>query len=155
FISTKAELRALDLNPSLAWQITPKLGLGGGAIFRFSHVELLRRQSAPAPLVGREIGRVRLKSDTETGYGWNLGLLHKATDRFSWGIMYRSRMTIDYSGTARFTDRRLTGIPPLDAGISALIPFDTDLPINTSIKFPDMGSLGFAYAFAPSLLGEV
>lgn len=155
FLSTRARLYAFDLNPNIGWQITPKFGIGGGAIFRLSTVELQRRVPAPTPLLpGREIGRVRLKSDTNVGYGWNIGMLHKPTDRLSWGFSYRSRVKIDYTGNGRFSDRRLTGVPPVDTAITALIPFDTDLPISTSIRFPDQASLGVAYAFTPSVLVE-
>jgi long-chain fatty acid transport protein len=38
FLSTKAALRAFDLNPTIGWQVTPNFGIGIGAIARISDV---------------------------------------------------------------------------------------------------------------------
>ncbi|MBI1748692.1 MAG: outer membrane protein transport protein [Acidobacteria bacterium] len=156
FISTKANLVSFDLNPSLGYQVNSKFGIGGGAIFRFSKVELLRRQQLRSPLPPNpllEVADVRLKSNTEAGFGWNVGLLHKATDKFSWGASYRSRMKVDYSGKGRFS-QILTGVAPFDAAVARSLPFNQDIPIETAIRFPDTGSLGLAYAFSEKLLVE-
>jgi long-chain fatty acid transport protein len=150
FLSTRAALRAIDLNPSLAWRISPELGLGFGVVYRFSDVELERHLPFPNPLGAGvlDVGTVGLESGFEPGMGWSFGLLHRATGRVSWGFSYRSKVEVDYDGTARFTQRP-TGIPPLDAAVAAAIPFGLDLDVSTSIEFPDMASLGVAFALSP------
>jgi long-chain fatty acid transport protein len=158
FISTKADLTAIDLNPNIGWQITDKLGIGGGIVVRMSSVELSKNLGAanPAdplfPVV--DIAQTTLESDTEMGIGWNIGLLHKVTERFTWGFSYRSRVEIDYGGDARFTQVS-TGSSQYDALIAATLPFGEDLPIGTSIEFPDMASLGLAYRISPKFLVEL
>jgi long-chain fatty acid transport protein len=155
FISEKAELRAFDLNPSLAWRASDRFALGLGVVVRVSDVELKNRSATLNPFTMSfvEIAKTRLTSDMDNGVGFNLGLLHRATDRFSWGLSYRSKIEIDYSGDARLT-QVLTGDPVFDAIVAATTPFDQNLPIETAIEFPDMASLGFAYRFTDSLLGE-
>jgi len=150
FLSTRAALRAIDLNPSLGWRISPELGLGFGVVYRFSDVELERHVPFPSPF-GHDlldVGTVGLESGFEPGMGWNVGLLHRASSRISWGLSYRSRIKVDYDGTARFTQIP-TGIPPLDAAVAAAIPFGRDLSVTTAIEFPDMASLGVAFALSP------
>ena len=49
FISTKADLTAIDLNPNIGWQITEKLGIGGGVVVRTSSVELKKNIGRPNP----------------------------------------------------------------------------------------------------------
>jgi long-chain fatty acid transport protein len=152
FISTLAALRAIDFNPNLGWRVTPELGLGFGLVFRFSDVELERHVPFPSPFGGGplDVGAVALESDFEPGLGWNAGLLHRAGERFSWGLSYRSKVEVDYDGTARF--RQIpTGIPPLDAAVAQVIPFGRDLAVSTAIEFPDMASLGMAWAFSPDV----
>jgi len=147
YLSTKAALRTFDLNPTLAWQATPSLGVGLGVLVRFSDVELERFVPQRSPITGRliDVGRVRLESDFSEGYGFSAGILHKWNDSFSWGLSYRSRVKIDYQGDGRFTQIP-TGIPPFDAAIARLIPFGQALAIETSVEFPDTASLGLAVA---------
>jgi len=154
FINYDAELRTFDLNPTLAWQATPNLGIGFGAILRWSDLELNQRVGVPSPFGGAaEVGDAHLESDLEEGFGWNVGILHKVTPRFSWGLAYRSKMTIDYAGDGRFTQIP-TGIPAFDAAVRLQIPFDQDLPIETSIEFPDLAMVGLAFGLTPNLLLE-
>lgn len=156
FLSTRAELRGIDLSPNVALQLTPNFGLGLGAIVRFSDVELDRREAAvdPFTLQPTDVADVGLESDFEQGYGWQIGILHKAHPNFTWGLSYRSAMEIDYDGDARLTQIP-TGNAAFDAAVAAETPFDQDLPLTTSVDFPDAASLGLAFRLTRSLLVEV
>jgi long-chain fatty acid transport protein len=155
FLSTKASLEALDLNPTIGWQATPTLGIGIGAIARFSDLELKRNQAAINPFTLRvaDVAAVDLKTGFKTGYGFNVGLLEKFSARFSLGLSYRSKVKVDYTGDARLT-QILTGFPQFDAAVAAQTPFGRNLPVKTSIDFPDMASLGLAFGLTPNLLLE-
>lgn len=155
FISQRAELQTFDLNPVLAWQATPNLGLAVGAVYRLSTVELDRAVPFLNPFTQSivDIGSANLKSDIDGGVGFTAGLLHKVNNSFSWGLTYRSKVEIDYEGDGRFSQIS-TGSAALDAAVAATIPFDTDLPIATSIEFPDTASLGLAFALSPTMLLE-
>ncbi len=155
FIATKTVLRTFDLNPTLAWQATPNFGIGIGIVGRWSDLELNRHIPVFNPVTGgvSDVGKAHLKSDLDTGYGFNLGILHKVNPSFSWGFSYRSRISIDYKGDGTFT-QTLTGIPPFDAAVAAQVPFDQKLPIKTSIDYPDLASLGFAFGLTPNVTLE-
>jgi long-chain fatty acid transport protein len=155
FLSSRAALRAIDLNPTLGWRITPNFGLGFGAVARFSDVELERHVPTINPFTQgvADIARLELSSDFDEGFGWNVGILHRYNNSFSWGLSYRSKLEIDYQGEARLTQIP-TGIPAFDALIRTRLPFDTDLPVETAVEFPDEASLGLAFALSPNLLLE-
>lgn len=155
FLSTRAALRSFDVNPTLGWQVTDNFGIGIGAVARFSDVELSRHIPAINPFTQRvaDVGRLELGSDFGTGYGFNVGLLHKVNNSFSWGLSYRSKVEIDYEGEAR-VDQVLTGNAQFDAAVRNQIPFGRDLPVETTIEFPDMASLGLAFSLTPNLLLE-
>ena len=155
YISTKAALRAFDINPTIGWQVTPNFGVGFGAIARFSDVQLERRIPSVNPFTQRvqDIAAVKIDSDLDSGYGWNIGFLHRYNNSFSWGLSYRSKVTVDYSGDARLRQVS-TGNQQFDAVVRPRLPFDTDLPVETSIEFPDVASLGLAFALSPNLLLE-
>lgn len=155
FLSTKAALRAIDVNPTIGWQITDSFGLGIGAVARFSDVELNRNLGAINPFTQRvvDVGRLTLESDFGNAFGWNVGVLHKVNNSFSWGLSYRSKIDMDYDGDARVTQVP-TGNAQFDAAVRGLIPFETNLPVETNIEFPDMASLGLAFALSPNLMLE-
>jgi long-chain fatty acid transport protein len=155
FISTKASLEVIDINPTIGWQITPNFGLGLGFLGRVSAVELNRNVPFNNPFTQRivDIGRIELEGDFSEGYGFNAGILHKVNPSFSWGLSYRSQITVDYEGDARLTQIS-TGNAQLDALIASRTPFNRDLPVETSIDFPDQASLGLAFSVTPNLLIE-
>ncbi len=155
YLSTKAAVRAVDINPTIAWQVTPSFGIGFGAIARFSDIELRRRVPAVNPFTQQvvDVASIKLQSDLENAYGWNIGILHKFNNSFSWGLSYRSKVKTDYEGDGRLTQVS-TGNAQLDAVLRTRLPFDRDLPIATSIEYPDMASLGLAFSLSPSLLLE-
>lgn len=156
YINTEAELQSVDLNPSLAWRATDNFSIGFGVVARASHVFLERRVPSVNPFTNTvvDVAEIELESDFEFGYGFNLGLLHRVTDRFSWGFSYRSEVDIDYGGDGEFTQIP-TGFAQFDAGVAAQLPFGEKLPVETGIDFPDIMSLGVAIGLTDSLLVEV
>jgi len=155
FLSTKAALQVIDLNPTIGWQVTPSFGIGIGAIARVSNVELNRNVPTINPFTQSavDVARLKLEGDYSEGYGFNIGLLHKVGPRFSWGLSYRSPITVDYEGDARLTQVS-TGNAQLDAIVASRLPFNRDLPVKTGIDFPDEASLGLAFGLTDSLLIE-
>jgi long-chain fatty acid transport protein len=156
FVNTEASMVTFDVTPNVGIKLSENLGLGLGAIVRFSSVEFNRRVPAEHPFTGEllEIGAANLESDLDQGLGWQIGLLHKTNESFSWGFAYRSTVTVDYGGDARFTQIS-TGNPQLDQLIAATFPFDQDLSVETEIEFPDMATFAVAFAVSPSALLEL
>lgn len=156
YISARAELQSFDFNPSMGWQVSENFGLGFGLVLRASNVELFRYVPVIDPFTQqvRDAATVELTSDFDYDWGFNLGLLHKVNDRFSWGLSYRSHIEIEYQGDGEFTQIS-TGNPVLDGIVASRIPFGQDLPVRTRIEFPDTASLGFAFGLTQSLLMEI
>jgi long-chain fatty acid transport protein len=154
FLSTKAALRAIDVNPTIGWQIG-NFGIGVGAIARVSDVELNRNIGANNPFTQSvsDVGRLVLEGDFTEGYGWNAGLLHRYNNSFSWGLSYRSKVDIEYEGDARLTQVP-TGNAQFDAVLRTRLPYDRALPVETGIEFPDVASFGLAFALTQNLLLE-
>jgi len=155
FLSTKTSLEVFDVNPTIGWQVTPDFGIGIGGIARISDVELNRDIGVNNPFTQSIVNAasLKLKGDFKEGYGFNAGILYKATPEFSLGLSYRSKITVNYTGNARLTPIS-TGNAQLDAAIAAKLPLNTNLPVKTSIDFPAMASLGVAYSFTPAFLIE-
>lgn len=149
YISTSSELETYDVNTNLAVQLSPSFGIGFGAIYRTSRLTMGRRLGANNPADGElvDVGSFGIESEWEYGFGWDVGFLNKIGDRFSWGVTYRSPIEIDSAGAGRLTQVS-TGNAQLDALNRATLPYDTDLPILTTLQFPATAT--FAVGFAPS-----
>jgi long-chain fatty acid transport protein len=156
FISYQAELTSFDLTPNLGWRVNPDFGVGVGLVSRVSMVELRQRGGLVNPFDFRvvDVADVRLESDTEIDFGFTAGVLHRYNPSFSWGLSYRSKVKTDYGGSARFTQIS-TGNPQLDALVAQGLPFGQDIPVATTVEFPDMASLGLAFAITPQTLIEI
>lgn len=143
FVSRDANVKTLSVEPAIAWQTTDgRLAIGAGVEYRRSHIALNRNNAGFNPLTGRvfDSANAFLNSDWDTTTGWNVGILLKPTPTWRLGLSYRADSTIDYKGTAHFT-QILTGTP-LDAVVAAQIP--PDQSIATSINFPAILAGGIA-----------
>lgn len=152
FLNLHSELVSFDFNPSLAWQVSDNVGIGVGIIGRFAQVNLLRRAGLINPFSQTlvDVASVSLESDFDSGLGWNAGILHKVNDRFSWGASYRSKIEIDFGGDGHLTQIS-SGNPIFDGAVAASLPFGRDLPITTSIEFPDSASFGLSIGLTRNL----
>jgi long-chain fatty acid transport protein len=156
FLSTLAAIKDIDINPTVAWQVTPEFGIGVGFIARFTELQLERDVPAVDPFTFSVVnaGKIKLKSNYDKGYGFDAGFLHKPTPWLSWGASYRSQITVDYSGDAVLFPRS-SGDPVFDAILASSLPFNTSIPVQTQIKFPDEALFGVAVKAMPDLTVEV
>ena len=144
FISQDANLKTLSIQPSLAWKTSnDRFAIGAGLEYRAAHVTLERNLPAINPFNQRivDIAHARLDSDWEREIGWNIGLMFRPNDDWSFGVSYRADMEMDFAGDADFT-QVLTGNPQLDALIATQLP--PDQAITTSIPFPSFLHFGIA-----------
>jgi long-chain fatty acid transport protein len=146
FISQNAVIQSLDINPVFSYQLAPQFAIAVGADYRLSKVMLERNQAAINPFTSSlvDVAHVRLDSDLTSnhGWGWNAGILFRPAPEFSIGAAYRSKITVDYSGTAEF-QQRFTGNPLLDALVGSQLP-QGNQGVSTSITFPESVNLGVA-----------
>ncbi len=145
YVALRSEIRTWDLNPTLSFAATKNLGLGLGLIYRSSDLSLLRRYPGLNPFTGQliDVGSLAVDSDTEGGFGWNVGLSHRIGSRFCWGLAYRSAIEIDHQGVGQLTQIS-TGNSQLDQLFAASLPFGPEVGMETSLTYPEVASLGVA-----------
>ena len=149
FISQNAVIQSVDLNPVLSFQPFPAFAFAVGADVRFSKVMLERNSGVINPLTNSVVDVAHIKLNSELtdnhGWGWNAGILIRPVPQFSIGASYRSKITVDYEGTAKF-EQRPTGNAQLDAIVAAQLP-QGEHPVQTSIEFPESANFGAAICF--------
>jgi len=116
FISFDSSLEAVYIQPTVAYQLHPRLALGAGPVGVVGSVELNRRadlseQAVPGtPLTWGQLGiargtgfaDVRLRSTGATGVGGHVGLQAQLHDRVKAGVRFLTPVRISFDGSARF-----------------------------------------------------
>lgn len=140
-------LQSIYIQPTVAYQLTDNIALGGGLTVAIGSVEInqmldLSTQPVPSPAVpaGTTFGQlgipnhtafadVNLDASGATGVGANFGLQVKVTDWLGFGAKYMMPVSLDYKGTATFSPYA-TGIALPEGnpfGVPAGTPIDAVL----------------------------
>ncbi len=130
-ISQEFSLNIFTVQPTVSWQIHPKVGIGGGVSVGFG--SLLIRKALPEN--GPDDTQTGLQySGSGTLVGYNVGILIKPHDRLRIGFSYRSpqQLAID-SGEARYN---------VPLSLRNLYP---DSKFSTAVPLPSHWNLGLTY----------
>ncbi|MBI2840000.1 MAG: outer membrane protein transport protein [Acidobacteria bacterium] len=135
--TVKAELETYYLNPTLAYELTPKLSVAGGVDVIISTAALGQKISAGGGPFGSQGDVTMDLTGDGTAVSFNAGMLYKPSDKVSIGVSYRHGANLELDGLADFTadgmlsyafpDGRATTeihVPYLMAAGVAFKPFD-------------------------------
>jgi len=180
FVGYHTDLKSIYIQPTVAYQVHPRLKVGVGFAYITSRVELhqradLSQQGVPGRAFTFAALGIPNQTDfadaaltaTGTGFAINFGGILKINDKLSIGGHWLTRKTIDYSGDVVFTQVQtgLTLAPsnplllPAGTPVDALVApeFGAGGPLSsgkakTSITMPPQGSIGFAYKASDKLM---
>ena len=134
YVSTFSKIVATEINPSVAYQLTPDLSLSAGVAYisMRATMEKIVRVLLPGPI---DLGdhNFRLAGDGD-GWGANAAALYQASQKLGIGLTYRSRIKVDLDGNAD-----LTGVLTVPGSGKA------------SITLPDLIDLGLSYQTSEKL----
>jgi len=141
YLSTESTITTISVNPTLAWQVTPKLSVGLGVYYLHSlnTAEKMVDQS----MLGAGDGKFSLEADGG-GWGYNLGILVRPFEKLSFGFAFRSKVSVDQKG-----DAELENIAPALQSLFGGTQYKTD--VETTVDLPEIVSFGIAYKPATGL----
>ena len=139
YYTVKSEFLTIDINPTIAYRINKMWSIGGGVSVQYLDAELTSAIDYGTIMSGspsREAdGELKLKVDSDWGYGFNLGVLFELSEATRFGIAYRSEISYDLEGDADF---KTPDEAALIAGASGLVDTDAktdiDLPASISVS---------------------
>jgi long-chain fatty acid transport protein len=169
-------IKSIYIQPTVAYQVTPRLNFGLGVAYITSSLELHQRVDLSQQTVTgqpftfaalgiptyTDFADATLKA-TGTGIAFNGGVTFKVNDQLTLGGHFITRKTIKYTGTAAFT-QVLTGLilPPGNPITGTTLPVDALVgpefvpggPLSaqaasTAATMPDQGTIGLAYKVRP------
>ncbi len=154
YLAVETDLKTINLNPSIAYQVSDKLSVGGGLDIMLADVTLSNAidfgslVGAPQAVDGFATLRAdNLDSLGDAALGFNLGLLYELDEQITLGVTYRSEITLKVTGTADFT------VPAAAAPVTAgglfqdsAISGEVSLPQSLSVSIKqDMDKLTMLY----------
>jgi len=149
FISKRVYINTIDMAFNLSWRATDWLGLSAGIDYAVGQIDLTTGIGFINPYTQQlaDVGQVHMSTDGlgNTAFGWNISAFAELGYGFTAGVTYRSTLDIDYDGFGSFTQYP-TGYADFDAVLAAGIPFGEKVDIKTSIKHPDVLSIGLAWS---------
>ena len=143
YICLDCQIASWSINPTVAYKLADRFSVGAGLDVRLSKFELTRRLTAdPNPFpVPTDVAELTLDSGTDTGVGFNLGLLASPTENLSIGVSYRHKVAIDHGAQANFV-QILTGTTEVDDAVKAALP--ASQPATVSFTYPASIAVGVA-----------
>jgi long-chain fatty acid transport protein len=175
FHATKSKVETVNVNPTIALQISDTLSIGGGASWQHLKADFnsgvaygglayagtaqavaglppaLQAAALGAVVAqlgpqGRSLEGEGLISGDSDAWGWNAGALLKLGTQAHLGVSYRSKIQHDITGDVTFQGAPSFSLPGALAPIGAgLNARFADGPVKTTIKLPDTWSVALAW----------
>lgn len=117
--ATDVDLLLMILAPTLAYQLTDKLSIGGSLQGWYSRFE--QRLALPSLTPGGNDGRVKVDGD-DIGVAFTLGAMYELTDRSRIGIHYQSKIQAEWDGDIK--------VQPADLQVNS----DTELDMAEYVR---------------------
>ena len=145
--SVLSDLKTVNINPSLAFQLNEKLSVGVGVSIMLVEVNLTSAVDFGA-LLGQpaaadgfaDLEGDNLNSASDLAYGFNLGLMYDITPKTTLGVAYRSEVDIDVEGDADFK------VPTAAAPVLSSGAF-VDTGLAASITLPQSFSVSITHSY--------
>ena len=175
FHATKSKVQALTVTPTIAFQLSDTLSIGGGAAWQelkadfnsgvayggLSYAGTAQAVAGFPPAVqqaalaavnaqlgpeGQALEGAGLISGDSKAWGWNAGALLKLGEQAHLGVSYRSKIEHDVTGDVTFEGAPTFSLPGPLAPIGAgLNAKFANGPVKTTITLPDTWSVAAAW----------
>lgn len=138
-------LKAIYLQPTIAYQMSEKYSIGFGPTLVSGEVEFNRNLSSALVDENGDRSNLTISESGITATGYNIGFFAKQNDKMSWGVSYRSKVDME----ARGGKADFENIPASQQGLFADTKFDADLVlpaelnIGISYKMSDVTTVAF------------
>ena len=144
---TKIDLKTVVVNPTIAFKIGDALSVGGGIDYMWGQAKLAKTPWSPA--LGGNLYELDLKG-SDDAWGYNFGILLKATENFRIGASYRSPFTLKIKdGDVGLSGINTTGVAALGGASVSQAFFGGGTAFsskaNATISMPATFALGAAY----------
>jgi len=137
----KSELAVIGISPAVAYRVNDKLSLGGGVTLSYTSMNLHIAVNQPGPMSSD--GRIEMDDLDDWGYQGFIGATYKATNRLTFGAVYRSKADVELEGDIKFKN---VDAPPLNHLTSNFDKAQIDF------SYPQLVKIGARYKLTDATL---
>lgn len=171
FHALESEVKTININPSLAYQVNDRISIGGGISAQYIEATLSNAIDLGTSCFGMEArgilpagtcssfgiaplateGKVKMNA-TDWSWGFNLGALFDITENTRLGLSYRSKIEQTAEGRAKFT------VPDnFQALMSCCLPLFTDTGIQAAVDLPESAAISLFHQINPqwAIMGDI
>ncbi|WP_233956180.1 long-chain fatty acid transporter FadL [Pectobacterium versatile] len=143
-IGGKTDLLTSNLNLSAAYRLNQhfSFGLGVNAVYADAKIERTFGERAVPALGLQPSSQVAHLEGKEWGYGWNAGILYEVDENNRFGLTYRSKVDIDFSGDYKSDKPSIA--PGLPVGTNG-----ATIPGKLTLNLPEMWEASAYHRVAP------
>ncbi len=132
-VATESDLEVMNINPTVAYKVNEKISIGAGIDYIVSDISKHKRLASTLS----NDGEFQLKG-RDDGWGYNLGLLYRPSEKHSLGLSYRSEVELTYRGFAS-----LDNLNALYTFVFGGSTYNTG--IKSELALPQTLAVGYAY----------
>jgi len=145
-LGTKSTIMTYNFNPVISIRLHPRFSLAAGVDILYFDAELKRKLLINPALPDIE----QTFSGDDTGFGFNIGLHVKITDRIAFGASYRSQIELEVDGDAKFD------IPPvLSVAVSGIENIFPNTGAHTEMTLPQQVFGGVSVQVTDTFIAEM
>lgn len=140
------KIETVNINPTVAFKVTPELSLGAGINWQYMGAEYERTLGAgltTVPGVGSvplNMFKAHLKADSRS-WGWNVGALYDITDSTRMGFSYRSKITHKLEGNLSASGPSSALSNAFSSGAEATVTLPDTAVLSVSQRLTDRWSM--------------
>jgi long-chain fatty acid transport protein len=162
FHALKSEVKAINVNPSVAFKINDAFSVGIGLNYQRFDAELTKAinytavgAAAGIPVAAGTAGSNKIEADDDA-WGFNLGVMFNLGANATVGLSYRSEMKYTLSGTVAYAGRP-AALAAAAAVVPALANQVADSDVSAKVKLPASFSAAVKHQLDPKwqLLADV
>jgi len=143
YLIQNISLAAIYIQPTVAYKIGDKFGIGAGLDIVSGAVEI--NKALPAPVNGE----FNMKGST-VAFGYNIGVHFRPTEKFNIGVDYRSKIDMKVeNGDTKFTEipTSLGDYFPSSGNFDATLPLPANLDVGLSYQVTEKLMLAFEFDY--------
>ena len=127
YFGTKSSVKTITAQPTVSYRFNKHLSLGGGVTYNHIEGELSRDNPNPVNLASPIGAKVK---GSDTGWGYNIGLLFEFDEQTRAGVTYHSKVDYTLEGRTYIEGHPLLGNPVYRASLDLTVPEMIDFSVT-------------------------
>ncbi len=130
-LPTYSSIKVIDVNPGLAYQVTPRIAVAAGVNALYGQADYNAALNMPGAVIPQSEEKNHL---TGTSFDWNAGILFSPSDRTRVGLGFRSSYHLVATGPSELISQDGQSLGQTNASADIFLPSRINLSLDQKIN---------------------